>query len=109
MALKIITYEEWLALSPEERERAHCSWNPYSGENRHIPREAARRLKESSGLPIVAVRVGIYHGGEYILNPELWPKDFHLAPPWFAEEFDGFRLGYCEHNPSIQWEEEGPD
>ena len=61
---------------------------------------------EKSRLPIVKVRVGVFHMGEYILNPDLWPKGFHLAPDWFAEEFDGFRIGFCEHDPSIRWEDD---
>jgi len=105
MTGKTFTYDQWLALGPTERDAILRTWNPYAGENIHIPREAGRRYMQRSSLPIVAVHVGIYHGGEYILNPELWPKDRHKAPPWFSEEFEGFRIGFCEHDPRVKWEE----
>lgn len=106
MKTERFTYDQWMTLTAEEREAVLRTWNPYAGENIHIPEEAGRRFMQSCTLPIVAVRVGIYHMGEYILNPTLQPKDFHLAPEWFSEEFEGFRVGFCEHSPDVQWEDE---
>jgi hypothetical protein len=103
------SFDEWLALDDHQRFAAQRTWNPYIGHNRHIPREAGRRLLAESPLPIVRVRVGIYHGGEYILNPELWPKDMQGAPPWLSQTFLGFRAGYCEHNPKIEWPADDED
>lgn len=101
--LKTITYEEWLTLTPTEQDLTSSKWISNLEENIHIPNEAAKRLQQNSKLPIVRVRVGKFHMGEYILNPELMPEDLEKAPKWFAEVFDGFRVGYCEYNPNIKW------
>jgi hypothetical protein len=106
MTEKQFSYQEWLALNPAEREAVRRTWNVYSGENIHIPREAGRRLKERSPLPIQEIRIGIYHGGVYVLNPQLWAKDLKDAPPWLQQEFDGFPVGYCEHDPTTRWDNE---
>ena len=92
-----ITYEEWLALKPDQRDRVRATWNPYQHENVHIPEEALRRLKATSSLKIIGGGVGIYHGGVYILNPMLAPEDLPKAPKWLATEHDGFLIGYTRY------------
>jgi hypothetical protein len=69
MSTEPFTYERWLTLTAEEREPVVRTWNPYAGQNIQIPKEAGRRFMQRFALPIVNVRVGIYHMGEYILNP----------------------------------------
>jgi hypothetical protein len=96
-----IDYDDWLVLTTRERHLVSRDWISNFGENIHLPKEAGRRFMQTSTLPIVKVRVGIYHLGIYILNPELWPKDFDRPPPWFGVEFDGFMVGFCRHDPKI--------
>lgn len=101
-----ITYDQWLAFSLQRRDELHCTWNVYQGENIHIPREAGRRLQRASTIPIVRVRVGIWHGGSYILNPEVASDHLDEAPPWLDQIFDGFRVGYIKHDPRVPDEDD---
>jgi hypothetical protein len=103
------SFDDWLAMDDDQRIAAQRTWNPYIGHNIHVPREAGRRLLAESPLPIVRVHVGIYHGGEYILNPELGPRHMRNAPAWLSQTFLGFRVGYCEHNPRIEWPADDDD
>jgi hypothetical protein len=101
--LNTISYDTWLALTPSERVRVARDWISNLGENIHIPKEAGRRLRQSSPLPIVLVRVGIFHMGEYVLNPELRRADLVRAPAPMKEVFDGFFVQFTEHNPRLPW------
>lgn len=96
-----ITYAEWLALNPAERQRVRATWNPYQGENIHIAEEALLRLCRTGSVRIVGGFVGTFHGGEYILNPMVAEADLQNAPAWMTTEFDGFRIGYTHYEPRM--------
>lgn len=94
-----ITYSQWLSLSATERREELATWNPYQHDNVHIPREAARRLREKCTYPYAAVDVGVYHLGEYILSARLvtdqmTEEEIAVVPEWLSTDFDGFRIGY---------------
>jgi hypothetical protein len=61
-------YEDWLSLGEEEREAVLMSWNAYEREGIGFPYIAAGRLALTSETPVLDVRVGTYHGGEYVLH-----------------------------------------
>ena len=89
-----MTYDEWLNLTPAEREQAHRRWNTNTGENHHIPERALHRLIEASELAIVDGFVGQYHGGEYILCPRVRAERLDSLPQFLESSFEGFRVGY---------------
>ena len=94
-----ITYPEWLALNSAERREVLATWNPYQHDNIHIPREAARRLRENCAYPCATIDVGVYHMGEYILSARLvtdqmTEAEIAAVPEWLSSDFDGFRIGY---------------
>jgi hypothetical protein len=94
--LHTITFDECLDLNPSEQVLSQCDWVANVGENEHIPEEAARRLRHSSSLSLVDVRVGMFHMGEYILRAIVQPKDLSRAPRSREEVCDGFVVHY-EH------------
>jgi hypothetical protein len=90
------TYEDWLALTAEQKEEVKSRWCAYTGEGRAIPMMAAARLMMSNSR-IRDIVVGIYHGGEYILNPTVSNEDFRSCHPWGppwdeVDVFEGFRV-----------------
>lgn len=89
-----MTYDEWLKLDADARWAELRTWNPYQGENIHVPEEAARRAAARSVLAVKRTSVGIYHGGEYILQLFVPESDLQNAPPFLETEFGGFRVAY---------------
>lgn len=96
-----LTYDQWLALTPEQRDWERATWNSNAGESIHIPEEALNRLRATSSLRIVGGTVGVFHMGEYILNPALAPEDVSKAPPFLTTEFDGFRVGFVAYDSQM--------
>ena len=88
------TYDEWLKLDTDARCAELRTWNPYQGENIHVPEEAARRAAARSALAVKRTSVGIYHCGEYILQLFVPESDLQNAPPFLETEFGGFRVAY---------------
>lgn len=96
------SYDEWLSLTPEQREETKFRWCPYVGEGRAFPMMAAARLMMSD-TRIKSIVVGIYHGGEYILRPEVSNEDFKnyrpWGPPWEdIPVFEGFRVYWTKES-----------
>jgi hypothetical protein len=86
------TYEEWLALNDQERESVLFSWNAYEREGIGFPYTAAGRLAIASETPVLDVRVGTYHGGEYLLQAYVADAAVPNLPTTFEQTFEGFRV-----------------
>jgi hypothetical protein len=94
-----ITYDEWLALSPDQQDKVRRTWNPYQHENIHIPREASRRFLAQCDLPCAGVDVGVYHGGIYIICAKIKltkmsEAEIKALGNWRKQPFDGFPVMY---------------
>ena len=92
--MKITTYEDWLALNDLQRRSVAEKWNAYKGEGLGFAHVAAGRLAIASSIPVLHIRVGIYHGGEYILNLFVDDKVIATMPMRFEQNFEGFRVGW---------------
>jgi hypothetical protein len=91
-----MTYEDWLALSDEERDDVHFNcWNVYDRDNIAIPFIAAGRLAQQSKWKVLEIRIGTYHCGEYVLRMTVSEEDYQHCPPMLAEQFEGFRVIWC--------------
>ena len=86
------TYEEWLALSDEQREATLFAWNAYEREGVGFPYTAAGRLAIASETPVLDVRVGTYHGGEYVLHAYVADSAVTNLPKMLQQTFEGFRV-----------------
>ena len=96
MASSPKTYEEWLALSDEERRHVHLNkWNVYAREGLAIAFMAATRLALQSSRKILDIQIGTYHCGEYLLHMTVSEEEFRDCPPMLAESFEGFRVVWC--------------
>ena len=88
-----ISYDDWLKLSPEERNRIHHEvWNTYERDGIGIAYMAGARLAQSCDRRVVDVQIGTYHGGEYLLHMMVAAEDFADCPPMLEDEFEGFRV-----------------
>src|SRR6185503_11061131 len=99
------TYEDWLALTAEQKEEVKSRWCAYTGEGRAIPMMAAARLMMADSR-VKDIRVGIYHGGEYILHPVVSDEDYlncrPWGPPWDeVDVFEGFRVFWLNESNEI--------
>jgi hypothetical protein len=86
------TYEEWLALTDEQREAVLMSWNAYAREGIAFPYIAAGRLALVSETPVLDVRVGTYHCGEYLLHAYVADEAVASLPRMLEQKFEGFRV-----------------
>ena len=89
----IISYEQWLALTDDQRQEAHLyKWNVYARENIGFAYTAAGRFAISSTVRILDIRVGVYHGGEYILELCVADEEVNSLPARLASQSEGFRI-----------------
>ena len=89
-----LTYEQWLTLPDDERLKMTRSWNAYRREGIGIPLVAGGRFALASQTPILDVRIGTYHGGEYVIHAFVSEDDLPRMPPPLESEFEGFRIIY---------------
>jgi len=88
-----MTYDQWLALSDDERHRVHFEqWDVYSRDGYVIAMTAAVRLAASCGLKVSHLEIGTYHGGEYLLHLYVSDDDCSRMPPMLEQRFEGFRV-----------------
>jgi len=92
MAAEIHSYDDWLALSDQERLDTKLGWDAYQRESIGFPYVAAGRLAIASDRKILDVSVGTYHGGEYLIHATVSDDVFRECPPMLSEEFEGFRI-----------------
>lgn len=88
------TYEDWLALSDEQREAVAASWNAYEREGIGFAYAAAGRLAIASDTPVLDVRIGTYHGGEYLLHAYVDDAAVTKLPKLLEQTFEGFRVAW---------------
>ena len=86
------TYEDWLALSADEKEALSSGWDAYRRQAIGFPYTAAGRLAIASTTPILDVRVGTYHGGEYVLHAYVDDDAIDMLPKMLEQTFEGFRV-----------------
>lgn len=88
-------YEDWLALSNEERDKIHFKiWKVYERDGIGFAYAAAGRLAAQSPFKVYDLAIGIYHRDEYLLELFLHPDEFLESPRMFEEKFEGFRVRY---------------
>lgn len=93
MSRTVKTYQDWLALSEEEKKRIHFhEWNVYQRDGIGIAFMAATRLALQSQRKILDIQIGTYHGGEYLLHLTVPAEEHKDCPPMLAESFEGFRV-----------------
>src|SRR6266404_1937653 len=93
MPRSVKTYDDWLALSDEERKDVHFrDWNVYARDAIGIAFMAATRLALQSKRKILDIQIGTYHGGEYLLHLTVSDEEYRDCPPMLAESFEGFRV-----------------
>jgi hypothetical protein len=85
-------YEEWLALSEEQKQSAKADWNAYERQGIGFPYAAAGRLAIQSPVPVLDVRVGTYHNGEYVLHAYVADSAVDSLPKMLEQNFEGFRV-----------------
>ena len=113
MSRPVKTYEDWLALSDEERKDVHFrEWNVYRRDGIAIAFMAATRFALQSKRKILDIQIGTYHGGEYLLHLTVSEEDYKDCPPMLAESFEGFRVVWCrlrifQAAPGVQGNLEG--
>jgi len=96
MSRPVKTYEDWLALSDEERKEIHFrEWNVYRRDGIAIAFMAATRFALQSKRKILDIQIGTYHGGEYLLHLTVSEEDHKDCPPMLTENFEGFRVVWC--------------
>jgi hypothetical protein len=87
------TYDEWLALSDEERDEVHLhQWNAYERDGIAFAFMAAARLAMQSPHKVLDVKIGTYHCGEYLLRLTVSQEDHRNYPPMLTQTFEGFRV-----------------
>ena len=86
-------YDEWLALSEDERDATKCFiWNAYRRTGVAFAFTAACRLAMQSRHAVLDIAIGTYHGGEYVLIMIVSEKDFIDCPPFLSQRFEGFQV-----------------
>jgi hypothetical protein len=88
------TYEHWISLSDEQRDAVRASWNAYEREGIGFAYAAAGRLAIASSTPVLDIRVGIYHGGEYVLHAYVADCAVADLPKLPEQTFEGFRVAW---------------
>jgi len=89
------TYDEWLALSDEDRHKVHFKiWDVYKRDGIAIAFTAATRLALSTNYKVIDIQIGTYHGGEYLLHMVVSKDDFSKCPPMLQDIFEGFRVAW---------------
>lgn len=91
---EITSYDQWLTLSREARVALHHTWDAYTHEMFWVPLMAGARLASSCEVRVSDVQVGIYHGGEYVLNITVSEDDRRKCPRALEQCFEGFRVIY---------------
>jgi hypothetical protein len=87
------TYDDWLALTDEQRKEVHFKeWNVYRRDGITIAFMAAARLALQCKRTILDIEIGTYHGGEYLLHLTVPYEEHQGCPPMLAESFEGFRV-----------------
>ena len=86
------TYDEWLALSDEQQATVLLAWDAYGREGIGFPYTAAGRLAIASETPVLDLRVGTYHGGEYVLHAYVADAAIPILPRSLQQTFEGFRV-----------------
>jgi hypothetical protein len=87
------TYDEWLALTEEERDHVkHHQWDAYARRGVAFPFMAATRLAMQSPWAVLDIQIGTYHCGEYLLHMTVSAEDFPKCPPALEKRFEGFRV-----------------
>lgn len=87
------TYNEWLALSPEEQHKVHFEqWDVYDRDGIEIAYMAAVRLAMQSPYKILDIKIGTFHCGEYLLHITVSDEDWPQCPASREQTFEGFRV-----------------
>jgi hypothetical protein len=87
------TYDEWLALTEEERDHIKSNaWDAYARTGVVFAFTAAARLAMQSPFEVLDIQIGTYHGGEYLLHLTVSADDFQQCPPMLEQRFEGFRV-----------------
>lgn len=87
------TYDDWLALTPEEQHRVHSSvWNVYEGDGVALAHMAATRLAMSTTRKVIQIATGMYHGGEHVIHLTVSEEDIADCPAMLEQTFEGFRV-----------------
>jgi hypothetical protein len=87
-----MTFEEWLALSDDERNRLQTKWNPYGDGYWHaLLAQAQEKFRQEFGRAphVVGIHGGIYHGGTLIIGVTL-----DLPYPIRSEDIPSRYLGF---------------
>ena len=95
MESPIGTYEDWIALTAQERDHIQREvWNVYERNGFGIAVIAAGRLALMHSLQVIDVRIGSYHGGEYVLH--MCVRDEHHTETQNTKNecFEGFRTAW---------------
>ena len=88
-----MTYDEWLALSDDERDHVHHKqWDVYKRDGYLIAMMAAVRMASSCDIKVFDVGVGTYHGGEHVLHLTVHDESLPTLPAPLAQRFEGFRV-----------------
>lgn len=95
------TYDEWLGLSEDERDRIHHeAWNVYDRDGIGIATVAAGRLALASRVRVLDTRIGTYHGDELVLHMCVSDQDQPTMPQLLSQRFEGFRVLWI---PQSNW------
>ncbi len=86
------SYDDWLALSSDQKHETKLSWDAYEREAIGIPIIASGRLALNSDRKVIATQIGTYHGGEYLIHAIVSDEDFKSCPPMLEDQFEGFRI-----------------
>ena len=86
------TYEEWLALSEEDRLAVKRSGNAYDREHIGFAYTAAGRFAIAANSKVHDVSIGTYHGGEYLLHMYVEDSEVASLPRMLELSFEGFRV-----------------
>jgi hypothetical protein len=102
------TYDEWLALSSEDRHRIHLQeWDTSSRDGIEFAYTAAARLAFATPRKVLSVEIGTYHGGEYLLHMIVSPEDFTDCPAMLQDAFEGFRVVWIPSSQPQPFEDSG--
>ncbi|WP_322279483.1 hypothetical protein [Prosthecobacter sp.] len=95
------SYDEWLNLSDDERDRVHREvWNVYDRDGIGIATIAAGRLALVCTTKVLDMRIGTYHGGEFVLHMCVSDNDLPKMPEMLSQRFEGFRVIWM---PTSNW------
>lgn len=94
------TYDDWLRLSDEQRDAVHAAWDAYEREGIGFALTAGGRLAISSEIPVLDIRVGVFHGGEYVLHATVNAAFIPQLPGSLEQTFEGFRVIWLPYDTS---------